>query len=167
MKQRVISIALVACFCAALLLIGCGNLMHSEYITGGTSGNSSSAPSENPSGNLSSTPSTNPSDAPSGDASDVPSGDVSDTPSDIGKISLNREDFTLLAEGEKWKLYNGDVPAAEVTFTSDDETICTFVNGVVTAVGTGKTKVYAEYNGVKLSCKVFCRWTTSSGSASR
>ncbi|MBQ9082990.1 MAG: hypothetical protein IJY28_05760 [Clostridia bacterium] len=54
----------------------------------------------------------------------------------------------------------------DVTFTSGDKSVCTFVNGVVTAVGPGSTRVYAEYQGTRLSCWVYCRWSTSSGSTS-
>ena len=78
-------------------------------------------------------------------------------------ISLNREDFTLFSEGETWTLYSGAVAVAEVTFSSDDENVATFIDGVVTAVGPGTTKVHAEYEGTKLSCIVRCNWGDGTG----
>ena len=78
------------------------------------------------------------------------------TPVADGNWRLNREDFTLQAKGETWELYRGDVSKNLITFSSDDETVATFENGVVTAVGPGHTTVRAEYNGKKLSCKVHC-----------
>lgn len=72
------------------------------------------------------------------------------------ELRLNREDFTLNYEGHKWDLYNGSIPEEDITWTSDDETVATIENGVVTAVGNGVTKVHAQYNGVKVSCIVRC-----------
>lgn len=71
-------------------------------------------------------------------------------------FKLNRDDFTLSKKGETWKLYNGDIPVKQITWSSDNEKVATIKDGVVTAVGKGNTVVRAEYNGVKLSCKVIC-----------
>ena len=62
-------------------------------------------------------------------------------------ISLNREDFTFSSAGEKWRVYTGTVDASLVTFTSSNEAIVTFVNGVATAVAPGTATIYAEYEG--------------------
>lgn len=71
-------------------------------------------------------------------------------------FELNREDFTLNAKGDTWKLYSGDIAANQITWTSDDENVATIEDGVVTAVGSGTTAVHGEYGGVKLSCIVRC-----------
>ena len=71
-------------------------------------------------------------------------------------FKLNREDFTLSKKGSTWTLYTGDIPADQITWTSDDESVATIKDGVVTAVGSGYTTVYGEYQGVKLSCIVRC-----------
>ena len=86
-------------------------------------------------------PSTEPSTEPA-----VPTGD----------FKLNREDFTMTKKGETWKLYNGTIPVKQITWTSKNEKVVTVTDGVVTAVGTGSTTVYAEFGGIKLSCTVRC-----------
>jgi len=69
-------------------------------------------------------------------------------------FALERDELTLVTEGETWVLYDGDVSA--VTFSSEDENVATFIDGVVTAVGKGTTTVSASYNGQILSCTVYC-----------
>ena len=78
-------------------------------------------------------------------------------------ISLNREDFTFSAAGEKWKVYNGTIDASLVTFTSSNDSVVTFVGGVATAVAPGTATIYAEYEGQKLECIVRCSFRASSG----
>lgn len=78
-------------------------------------------------------------------------------------IKLNREDFTLFSAGEKWRVYDGSVDASLVTFTSSNESVVTFVNGIATAVGPGTAKIFAEYEGQKLECIVRCSFTASGG----
>ncbi len=80
----------------------------------------------------------------------VPEVEVNET------FTFNREDFTLNAKGQTWKLYSGDIAANQITWTSDNEKVATIKDGVVTAVGSGMTKVYGEYGSVKLSCVVRC-----------
>ena len=102
-----------------------------------------------------STEATDPSE--STDVTDATDGtDPSDT-TEAFVLELNRKpDFTLYI-GERHQLYDGDIPASEITWTSADEEIATVKNGLVTAVGAGRTDVYAEYQGQKVSCGVFCR----------
>jgi len=69
---------------------------------------------------------------------------------------LNRTDITMKV-GERWTLYEGTVNKADIKFSSDNESVATFKNGVVTAVGAGTTTVRAEYNGVKFSCIIRCK----------
>ncbi len=78
-------------------------------------------------------------------------------PSSNGEIKLNREDFSLTYKGQTHTLYKGDIPVKQIIWTSDNEKVATFVDGVVTAVGSGTTTVYAEYNGTKVSCIVRCK----------
>lgn len=65
-------------------------------------------------------------------------------------------DTTLSKKGETWRAYNGNISPLEITWVSDDLNVCTIDNGVVTAVGPGKTEVHAQYNGVTVSCIVRC-----------
>lgn len=71
-------------------------------------------------------------------------------------FKLNREDFTMTKKSETWLLYKGEIPVKQIVWTSDNEKVVTIQDGVVTAVGTGYTTVYGEYNGVKVSCVVRC-----------
>ena len=73
------------------------------------------------------------------------------------KFVLNRDDITFVNAGESLKLYDGSVPLDQITWSSNDDSVATFANGIVTAVGKGNTTVYAEYNGVKVSCKIYCK----------
>lgn len=93
-------------------------------------------------------PSTEPSD------SDVP--DVT--------LTLNRSDITFSSKGDSWMLYSGSLSLTQITWSSDDETVATISNGTVVAVGSGTTKVYAEYNGQKVSCIIRCAFNDESAS---
>jgi len=82
-----------------------------------------------------------------------------DTTEPEGSFTFNRNtDFTLLYKGETWNLYTGTVPVGQITWSSDNENVATFENGIVTAVGEGNTQVHAEYAGQELSCKVICNF---------
>ena len=81
-------------------------------------------------------------------------------------LVLNRKDFTLNRKGATWQLYSGQIDKSLITFTSADDTIATIVDGMVTAVGSGTTTVFAEYGDQKVSCIVRCSFrddTTSEG----
>lgn len=69
-------------------------------------------------------------------------------------LKLNRKDFTLSKAGDTHNLYKGDVPASEITWESLDETVVTVKDGVVTAVGKGRTQVVAKYGDQEVSCWV-------------
>lgn len=79
------------------------------------------------------------------------------------ELRLNRKDFTLFYKGESWVLYNGEIAKNLITWTSDDQSVVTFTDGKVVAVGNGSTKVHAEYEGQKVSCIVHCNFKESSG----
>ena len=70
--------------------------------------------------------------------------------------STGKYDTTLTKKGETWKAYNGSISPLEITWVSDNENVCTIVNGVVTAIGRGQTEVHAQYKGVTVSCIVRC-----------
>ena len=80
-------------------------------------------------------------------------------------IRLNRNDITLQYQGEKWELYSGSVSKNLVTFSSENESVVTFKDGWVTAVGgsTEPVKVHAEYAGQKVTCLIRCKFQESSG----
>lgn len=69
-------------------------------------------------------------------------------------LKLNRKDFTLSKAGDTHNLYKGEVPASEITWESLDETVVTVKDGVVTAVGKGRTQVVAKYGDQEVSCWV-------------
>lgn len=97
------------------------------------------------------------------DASD-PTGTTA--PTEAGTdIRLNRNDITLQYQGEKWELYSGSVSKDKVTFTSENESVVTFVDGWVTAVsGSAEpVKVHAEYAGQKVTCLIRCKFQENSG----
>lgn len=75
-----------------------------------------------------------------------------------GTWSMNRKDITLSKKGETWDLYSksSTIPKNLIIWTSDDETVAKIDGGVVEAVGSGKTKVHGECNGVKYSCTIRC-----------
>ncbi len=81
-------------------------------------------------------------------------------------LTLNRADFTLSYKGATWQLYDGVIDVSLIKFTSDNEKVATIVDGKVTAVGGGTTKVHAEFGEQKVSCIVRCSFrddTTTGG----
>jgi lysophospholipase L1-like esterase len=71
-------------------------------------------------------------------------------------FGFDKERIVLVTEGEKWILYDGAVPYGDVTWITEDPSVATFENGVVTALSTGETMVHAEYMGQTYSCRVVC-----------
>jgi len=72
--------------------------------------------------------------------------------------SMNRKDITLSKKDETWDLYskNSTIPKDLIKWYSDDESVATIENGIVKAVGGGKTKVHGECNGITYSCTIRC-----------
>lgn len=100
-------------------------------------------------------------DQPAAPAADVPAmpavqEDPVQQPSGDGGFSFDKERVVLITEGEKWILYDGAIPYSNIEWTSEDPSIATFENGVVTAVGSGETVVHADYDGQRLSCRIAC-----------
>ena len=92
-------------------------------------------------------------EAPKADA--VP-GEVQQAADPNEPFAFDKERVVLVTEGEKWILYDGAVPYSSVNWVSEDPSVATFENGVVTAISSGETMVYAEYMGQTYSCKVVC-----------
>ena len=78
------------------------------------------------------------------------------TPEDF-ELTLQSKDFTLNKAGATFDLYKGEVDPADITWTSDNEQIATIKDGIVTAVGNGRTKVHGVYGEQKVSCWVSCK----------
>lgn len=72
------------------------------------------------------------------------------------ELKLNRTDFTLSSKGSSWNVYSGELDPADITWSSGNEEVVTVENGKVVAVGPGRTRIYAEYEGQKVSCWVSC-----------
>lgn len=78
-------------------------------------------------------------------------------------------DATLSAQGKTWTAYKSslEIDPSLITWTVDDESVCTVKDGIVTAVGSGKTLLHTTYNGVTYTCIIRCPFKTSeSGSSS-
>ncbi|MBP3305289.1 MAG: Ig-like domain-containing protein [Oscillospiraceae bacterium] len=69
--------------------------------------------------------------------------------------SSGKRDITF-TERKQWKAYTDDlaVDPSEITWTSDNPSICTIKNGIVTVVGPGTTEIHAEYGGKTYTCIV-------------
>ena len=72
------------------------------------------------------------------------------------EFKLNRSDFTLSRKGETWVLYKGNIPADQITWSSNDEKVAKVEKGKVTAVSTGRAIITAQYGQTKLECIVHC-----------
>lgn len=77
-------------------------------------------------------------------------------PKDAGDFKLKKDDITFDAKGQTYQLYDGDLDVSDIVWTVGNTAVATVKDGVVKAVGAGMTTVYAEYNGVKISCIVRC-----------
>lgn len=71
-------------------------------------------------------------------------------------VFLKASAVTLSVIGETDDIYLGTVPREDVTFESDDKSIVTFENGVLTAVGVGSTTVRAIYGDQTVECAAGC-----------
>lgn len=82
------------------------------------------------------------------------------------KISLNRKEITFNTEGQSWVLYDGEISASEITWSSDDNKVATIENGKVVAVGSGDTTVNATYNNQTVSCVIHCNFESGDNTGS-
>lgn len=69
-------------------------------------------------------------------------------------------DTTINAQGKTWRAYKTslDIDPALITWTSDDPSIASIENGIVTAVAPGTTYIHAQYNGITYTCIVRCKF---------
>ena len=81
-----------------------------------------------------------------------------------GGIALNRKEITFTAEGESWLLYDGEIDASAIVWTSDDNKVATIEGGKVSAVANGDTTVYAFYEGQTVSCTIHCKFQDENSS---
>lgn len=77
-------------------------------------------------------------------------------PAPLGSLFLKASSVTLSVVGETDDIYLGIIPVEDVTFESDDESVVTFENGVLTAVGVGTTTVRASYGDQVAECSAGC-----------
>ena len=82
------------------------------------------------------------------------------------KISLNRKEITFNTEGQSWVLYDGEISASEIIWSSDDNKVATIENGKVVAVGSGDTTVNATYNNQTVSCVIHCNFKSGDNTGS-
>ena len=66
------------------------------------------------------------------------------------------EEVTLTKSGEKWCAYKGEISLTDINWSVGNTSVAVVNNGWVTAVGEGKTMLYAEVNGVTYSCLIRC-----------
>jgi len=83
---------------------------------------------------------------------------------DTVELTLNRKEITFDIEGQSWLLYDGEIPVADIVWTSDDDTVATISDGKVVAVGNGDTTVHGAYDGVTASCVIHCKLDEESSS---
>lgn len=74
----------------------------------------------------------------------------------------NPPEATLRSEGETWNCYKGNIPVDEITWKSDDESVATVKDGIVTAVGAGKTEIHAIWGDFDVTCTIRCNFITTS-----
>ncbi len=79
---------------------------------------------------------------------------------------LSLTDFMLFGVGEEATIQVLDAPeGAEIAWSSSDSSVCTVVNGTVTARGGGTATVTATVGDRELTCTVRCNFESSSGSS--
>ena len=71
-------------------------------------------------------------------------------------LTLKSDDIMLYGYGDSAIIYNGEVDASEINWTSSDEEVATVANGKVIAVGNGNAIITAEYMGQTATCVVRC-----------
>ena len=73
-----------------------------------------------------------------------------------GELFLTVSQITFSTVGESEDIYAGTVPRDRITWQSDDESVITVEDGVLTAVGTGTAVVTASCEGQAFSCVAGC-----------
>ena len=80
------------------------------------------------------------------------------------KWDLIGDEVIFENKGDSQDIYsvNSTLARENVSWTSDNQSVATVKGGIVTAVGSGSTYVHAEYNGVKISCRIECTFKEES-----
>lgn len=73
-----------------------------------------------------------------------------------GSLFLKASSVNLSLVGDTEDIYLGLIPKEAVTWESDDESVVTFQDGVLTATGVGSTTVRAIYRDQVVECKAGC-----------
>lgn len=97
-------------------------------------------------------------DDPTDEPTDATTEATEDPTISLDDFKAKKKDITFFNAGEKFTLYSGDIDVSLITWTSDNEAVATIKNGVITAVGKGKTEVHGEINGVVITCIVRCNF---------
>ena len=82
---------------------------------------------------------------------------------DASKLKLNREDFTLLKQGETFTMkLTGAPEGVDVIWSSDDPKVATIdKDGTVTGIGYGRTDIHATVGDAVVDCIVRCSFRTA------
>lgn len=80
----------------------------------------------------------------------------------VSTFALDQEAVTLNSIGETTVIYSG-ADANKVFWVSEDSSIAGVSGGIVTAVGSGSTRIHAVYEGKDLICDVTCNVTMGQG----
>lgn len=70
------------------------------------------------------------------------------------EFHFNREDFTMGYIGETWELFDGTFDHSLIKWTTDDKSVATIEDGIVTAQGYGYTEVHATFGDQTITCIV-------------
>ena len=77
-------------------------------------------------------------------------------------LKLDQEDVSCFKKGETFNLYasvgSKSIGRSKITWSTSDSKVAKVENGTVTAVGKGTATITAEYNGMKATCIVRCRF---------
>lgn len=77
--------------------------------------------------------------------------------SDAGELYFSVSEITFSLVGESEDIYLGSASREHITWGSNDETVATFQDGILTATGVGTTTVYAQLgDDQRLECTVGC-----------
>ena len=81
-------------------------------------------------------------------------------------IELNRKEITFTAKDESWVIYDGEIPAEEITWSSDDSKVAKVSNGKIVAVANGDTTIHATLGEQTVSCLVHCKFESAASGES-
>lgn len=81
---------------------------------------------------------------------------MGETAGDQPGLMLTVSKITFSTVGESEYIYAGSIPLDQVSWISDDESIVTVDNGVLTAAGVGSTTVWAYCGTEEVVCLVSC-----------